>query len=215
VKVRGYRIELGEIEANMQEHPGVLESAVVMHDRSGHDPVLAAYYTVSSGSNLDAQELRLFLQQRLPAYMVPSHLVRLNALPHTPNGKVDRKALPAPEEAPTPRSTAFVAPQTPTEHTIAEIWSQVLRVASIGIADNFFELGGHSLQATRVIARYRTTFDVELKLRTFFEKPTISEQALAIIGLQTGGEEDDILSMIEELEGLTAAEIAAQLKKAG
>ncbi|MDZ4700270.1 MAG: amino acid adenylation domain-containing protein [Rhodothermales bacterium] len=214
VKVRGFRIELGEIEANMQEHRGVSESAVVVHDRSGLDPVLAAYYTVSSGSAVDAQDLRHFLLQRLPAYMVPTHLVRLDALPHTPNGKVDRKALPAPDEAPTPRSTAFVAPQTPAERTISEIWTQVLGVATIGTADNFFNLGGHSLQATRVIARYRSAFDVELPLRAFFEKPTIGEQALAVIALQTDDDEEDILSMIEELEGLTAAEIAAQLKKA-
>ncbi|MEZ4703116.1 MAG: amino acid adenylation domain-containing protein [Rhodothermales bacterium] len=213
VKIRGFRIELGEIEANLDEHEAIAESAVIVHDPSGSDPVLAAYYAVSDQRELDAQDLRLFLQQRLPAYMVPAHLIRLAALPKTPNGKLDRKALPAPDEAPTPRATVFMAPQTPAETTIAEIWSQVLNMEHIGTADNFFDLGGHSLQATRVIARYRKAFEVDFPLRTFFERPTIAEQALAVLELQSGGEEDDILSMIEELEGLTAAEIAAQLKK--
>jgi amino acid adenylation domain-containing protein len=213
VKVRGFRIELGEIEANLDEHPSIGESAVSVYDPTGADPVLAAYYAVSSGSSLDAGELRLFLQQRLPAFMVPTHFVRLDVLPKTPNGKLDRKALPAPDATAVPRGTVFVPPQTPAEKSIAEIWSEILGVSPVGATDNFFDLGGHSLQAMRVVARYRTAFEIDLPLRVFFERPTVGEQALVVLERFSADSEDDILSMIEELEGLTAAEIAAQLKK--
>jgi amino acid adenylation domain-containing protein len=180
VKVRGYRIEPGEVEAALHKHPGVSEAVVVAREEVGSGGRrLVAYVVGKDGAGqLTPAELREHLQQRLPEYMIPSAFVLLEGLPLTSNGKVDRKALPAPEE--TVREAEYVAPRTTTEEVLAGIWAEVLGVERVGVTDNFFELGGHSLLATQLVSRVRETFSVEVSLRSVFGKPTIEEVALVI-----------------------------------
>jgi acyl carrier protein len=185
VKVHGYRVELGEIEAAMEQSPAVQEVVVLAREDEPGDKRLVAYVVPNEApsptvSELRPQELRHFLKQKLPDYMVPSIFVMLDTLPLTPNGKVDRRALPAPDWTRPDLEEAFVAPRTPVEETLAGIWGTVLGLEQIGVYDNFFELGGHSLLATRVISRIRNTFQVELPLRCIFETPTITQLAVEI-----------------------------------
>jgi amino acid adenylation domain-containing protein len=175
VKVRGFRIELGEIEARLAEHPAVHEVVVVARDGEAGDPRLVAYYT---GDRAGAAALRAHLAERLPEYMVPAAFVHLDALPVNPNGKLDRKALPAPEYA--SEEETYVAPRTPVEEVLAGIWAEVLGLERVGVEESFFERGGHSLLATRVVSRVREVFGVELPLRALFEGPTVAEMARAV-----------------------------------
>ncbi|MBZ4423407.1 condensation domain-containing protein, partial [Myxococcus sp. RHSTA-1-4] len=185
VKLRGFRIELGEIEAVLTAQPGVRQALVLVREDRPGDKRLVAYAVRDPGFALEAEALRAALKQRLPAHMVPSAFVVMDALPLNPNGKVDRKALPAPE-APA-SNTGYVAPRTPTEELLASLWAQVLGVEQVGADDHFFELGGHSLLATQVISRIRVTFGVELPLRAVFESPTLAGLAQRITSLQGGG----------------------------
>ncbi|HEX8696900.1 MAG TPA: amino acid adenylation domain-containing protein, partial [Longimicrobium sp.] len=174
VKVRGFRIEPEEIEAVLCGHGAVDGCAVVAReDRSG-DRRLVAY--VVGGA--DPAELRGYLRRNLPEYMVPSAFVSLDQLPVTPNGKVDRRALPAPDLA--SAEERYVAPRAPVEEVLAGIWAEVLRVERVGVEDRFFELGGHSLLATRVVSRMRELLGVELPLRALFEHPTVAELAVRV-----------------------------------
>ncbi|RMF31802.1 MAG: amino acid adenylation domain-containing protein, partial [Chloroflexi bacterium] len=177
VKVRGYRIELGEIEATLGRHPAVREAAVVALEVAPGDKRLAAYIVPAGETVPTAGELRRFLQERLPDYMVPSAYVVMDALPLTPNGKVDRQALPEPQWSRRQLAGEYVAPRTPVEEVLAGIWSQVLGVEEVGVHDNFFELGGHSLLATQLVSRVREAFEIELPLRHVFECPTIATLA--------------------------------------
>ena len=174
VKVRGYRIELGEIEISLLRHPGVRETVVtVWEDR------LVAYVVPREGKAPDAHGLRAFLGETLPAYMVPAAFVTLEALPVTPNGKLDRGALPAPERV---RSAdpASVEGMDPLEELLAGVWAEVLGLDRVGVHEDFFDLGGHSLLATQVASRIREMAGVELPLRRLFEAPTISALARAV-----------------------------------
>src|SRR4029077_2715038 len=182
VKIRGFRIESGEIEAALRGHPGIREAAVLAREHGAGDRRLVAY-VVPSGSSLDGAELRRFLETSLPDYMVPSAFVDLAALPLTPNGKVDRRSLPEPGGW---TSEAFVAPWTPAEELLAEIWSEVLGVDRVGSGDDFFALGGQTLLATQVVSRVRTVFGVELPVRAVFEAPALAEQAIRIEHLRAG-----------------------------
>ncbi len=181
VKIRGHRIELGEIESALAWHPAVRECVVLAREDSPGDKRLAAYVVAEPDqAGVTAGDLRDFLKVRLPGYMVPSAFVPLESLPLNGNGKIDRKALPVPESNRAELNEASVAPSTPTEMALAEIWRDVLRVERVGVRDNFFELGGHSLLMTQVISRVRDTFQAELSMRTFFESPTIAELSVAI-----------------------------------
>ncbi|MEG4404815.1 amino acid adenylation domain-containing protein [Microcoleus sp. MON2_D5] len=179
IKVRGFRIEIGEIEAALSQHPNVREAVVVVREDELGNKCLVAYAAFSQEGAIATSELRSFLKEKLPEYMLPSAFVLLEALPLTPNGKVDRKALRAPDTENFPLNAAF-APRTPEEQLLAEIWSKVLGVKQIGIDDNFFELGGHSLLATQLIAKVREAFQVELPLRSLFQSPTVESLAEAI-----------------------------------
>jgi amino acid adenylation domain-containing protein len=179
VKLRGFRIELGEVETALARHSSISESVVITrpHDRAGTR--LIAYF-VSNGpadSAPKAGELRSFLSDRLPDYAIPSVFVRMDALPLSANGKVNRLALPDPETARPNLSSDYVPPHTPAEERLAAIWSEVLRVDSVGMNDNFFELGGHSLLAAQIVARVRAEFKFEIALRVLFESPTIAQMA--------------------------------------
>jgi amino acid adenylation domain-containing protein len=176
VKIRGFRIELGEVEAVLTQHPVVRETVVIARENSAGDKQLVAYLVPHQEPAPTNSDLRHFLKAQLPDYMMPSAFVVLEALPLTPNGKVDRRALPQPELRPELEPT-FVAPRTPIEEILANIWGCVLGIEQVGIDDNFFELGGHSLLATQVISRVRNTLAVELPLRSLFETPTVASFA--------------------------------------
>jgi amino acid adenylation domain-containing protein len=174
VKIRGFRIELGEIEATLRRHAGVRETIVLLQEEGPGEKRLVAYVVGKGEVCPTANELREFLKDRLPEHMVPAVFLPLDALPLTDNGKVDRSALPIPDEWRPDTEEVFVACRTPTEELVAEIWGQVLGIQRIGIHDNFFQLGGHSLLATQVVSRIREAFEVEIPLRNIFEAPTVA-----------------------------------------
>jgi len=179
VKVRGFRIELGEIEAALESQPGVRAAVVAAGaDQSGGTRLVA--YVVPGVPAPTASELRHRLLQRLPAHMVPSAFVTLDAFPLTPNGKVDRKALPPPSMSRPDLVGAFVAPRTGLERTLALIWADVLGIDRVGSEDDFFELGGHSLLALRVSARVREAAGVDLPPGALYEAPTVVELATRV-----------------------------------
>lgn len=183
VKIRGFRVELGEIEAVLHQHPAIQEAVVVACKEDSGDKRLVAYcVTTQSTENLD-NELRNLLQRQVPDYMMPAAFVWLPALPLTSNGKVDRSALPAPNFTRSTSAREYVAPRTPTEKTLANIWQAVLKLPAVGIHDNFFTLGGHSILAAQLLTRLQTTFAIELPLPNLFKAPTISELALVIESL--------------------------------
>jgi amino acid adenylation domain-containing protein len=181
VKVRGFRIELSEIEAALRQAPGVADCAVLAREDETGDRRLAAYVV----GGVEAEALREHLRRTLPEHMVPSAFVSLDALPLTANGKLDRKALPAPDFA--SAEDRYVAPRTPVEEVLAGIWAEVLRLERVGVEDGFFELGGHSLLATRVVSRVRELFGVELPLRALFEGPTVAELAGRVEEMRRAG----------------------------
>ncbi|WP_164020355.1 non-ribosomal peptide synthase/polyketide synthase [Pyxidicoccus trucidator] len=204
VKVRGLRIELGEIEAALELHPQVRQAVVVVREDSPGDKRLVAYVVPPSGEQTpDSSALRDVLKQRLPEYMVPSAFVSMEALPLNSSGKLDRKALPAPDGALT-ASVEFVAPRTPTEQLLASQWSLLLKAPRVGARDNFFELGGHSLLATQVISRIRATFGVDLPISTLFAAPTLEALAASIDALarQELGPKLPSLQPVERTSGL-------------
>jgi amino acid adenylation domain-containing protein len=180
VKIRGFRIELGEIEAALCAHPAISEAVVVAREDSPGDKRLVAYLVHEQGAGATQGELRAYLRERLPDYMIPSAMVVLESLPLTPNGKVDRRALPAPGHENSSESGSFVPPEPGVETTLAGIWSEVLGVVRVGRHDNFFDLGGHSLLATQVMARVKEVCGVELPLRSLFESPTVAALARAV-----------------------------------
>ncbi|HYG12125.1 MAG TPA: amino acid adenylation domain-containing protein, partial [Pyrinomonadaceae bacterium] len=208
VKVRGFRIELGEIEAVLGEHPAVQEVVALAHGE-GAQKNLAAYVVLLDGEERPRpSEWRQYLREKLPDYMIPSAFVILDALPITSNGKVDRKALPAPEPGKREIEVEFVAPQTPAEELVAEIWADVIGLEQVGLRDNFFELGGHSLLATQVVSRLRQIFRVEIPLRALFQMPTV-EGIVEVLAQMWEGREivEEIALTVREVEQLSAGEV--------
>ncbi|RKI42374.1 non-ribosomal peptide synthetase, partial [Corallococcus sp. AB049A] len=177
VKVRGFRIELGEIEASLLAHASVHEAVVLAREDVPGGKRLVAYLVPTQGQELDTTAVRAFLKERLPEYMVPSAFLVLEAMPLSPNGKVDRKALPVPDASPL---ADFVAPRDATEEKLADAFAQVLRRERVGIHDDFFSLGGHSLLATQLVSRIRAAFNAELPLRALFEAPTVAALAVRL-----------------------------------
>ena len=187
VKVRGFRVEPGEIEARLRTHPSVREAIVLARPVNGANELVA--YIVADLTGTPAV-LRAHVFAELPEHMAPAYWVALERFPLSPNGKIDRRALPAPEADAGVRSAAFVAPRNAVEETLAAIWREVLQVARIGVADDFFELGGHSLKAMQVVSRVQRAFGVRPKLRDFFANATIAGLAALIAG-EKGGAGDD------------------------
>jgi amino acid adenylation domain-containing protein len=180
VKVRGYRIELGEIEGALAGHAAVQSCAVVVREDAPGDKQLVAYVVGRPGQPPEPAELQGFAKDRLPDYMVPSQFVLLDALPLTNNGKVDRRALPQPTALAAPTATAYRAPRSPTEGTLAEIWQHLLKRERVGTRDDFFDAGGHSMQVLALVAHIRDKLGVELELPTVLQNPTIESLAAAI-----------------------------------
>jgi acyl-CoA synthetase (AMP-forming)/AMP-acid ligase II/acyl carrier protein len=184
VKIRGYRIEPGEIESALLQHPLVGNSAVLAPADAQGNKRLVAYVECRNRSRPSVADLRGFLVERLPGFMVPSSFVVLDEFPVTPNGKLDRRALPAPSGERPELTEEYVRPRTQEEEVLGAIWAEVLGVDRVGVFDNFFELGGHSLLATQVISRVRDNLGVELPLRAAFDFPTIADLADAIREMQ-------------------------------
>ncbi len=178
VKMRGFRIELGEVEAALAGLPGVGQAVVVVREDQPGDMRLAGYVVPATGAVLDPAGLRDAAGRTLPAYMVPSAVIVLDALPLSPAGKLDRRALPAPEYA----AVAGRAPATPREQALCEVFAQVLGLDRVGVQDSFFDLGGHSLLATRLVSRIRVVLGAELPIRAVFEHPTVASLAVALQG---------------------------------
>jgi amino acid adenylation domain-containing protein len=222
VKIRGFRIELGEIEALLNQNQAVQSSCVIVREDNLGDKRLVAYVVPQPEINLTINEIRQFLRAKLPDYMVPTAFVFLDTFPLTPNGKIDRRALPAPDLQ---GQGEYIAPRNPIEEKMAQIWAEVLKLERVSIEDNFFELGGHSLLATQVISRLQETFEIVVPLRYLFESPTIAQLSGVILKeLQTGlglklpsivpvNREDDIplswaqerLWFVNQLEGESGA----------
>jgi acyl carrier protein len=213
VKIRGYRIELGEIESVLRQHPGVRQAVVVAREDVSGDKLLVAYL-VAASQNSSVSELRGFLKAKLPEYMVPSAFMFLDVLPLTPNGKIDRKSLPAPDGHRNELEQAYVAPRSPTEEIVAGIWAEVLKLEQVGVRDNFFDLGGHSLLATQVISRVRDAFQMDLPLRSIFEKPTVEELAMVIMEkLSERGGGEKVARILADVESLSDEETKNLLKQ--
>ncbi|WP_153000590.1 non-ribosomal peptide synthetase, partial [Pseudomonas syringae] len=202
VKIRGLRIELGEIEASLLEHENVQEAVVVDVDGPSGKQLAAYLVAEHSGDHL-RDALKAYLKETLPDYMVPTHFVWLASMPLSANGKLDRKALPAPDASQLQRQ--YVAPSTEQEQQMAAIWADVLKVERVGLSDDFFELGGHSLLATQLISRIHTGLGIDIPLRLIFEKPQLNEfiQAFASSGLSlTDDGLSDIEKMMNEMAGI-------------
>jgi amino acid adenylation domain-containing protein len=197
VKIRGFRIELGEIEAVLNTHPQIQQTVVIAtEDIPGNKRLVA--YVVKSDDSITTNQLREFLKQKLPEYMVPATFVSLDTIPLTPNGKIDRKALPIPDGI--SQEIEYIAPRTPSEEIIANTFATVLNLQDIGINDNFFTLGGHSLLATQLISRLRLAFSLEIPLRAVFESPTVTQLDTTISQLRIQ-EQGLTLPPIQVIEG--------------
>ena len=216
VKIRGARVEPGEVESVLSGHPAVHEAVVVARTGEAGHPVLVAYVVPRAGSGEEASgpALSAWLRDRLPEPLVPSAWVRMDEFPLSPNGKVDRRALPAPTGA--GAGAAFVAPRTSLEEVLARIWTEVLRVERVGVEDNFFDLGGHSLLATQVVSRVRDTLRVELPLRDIFGAPTVAALARALDGGGEAGERlEQAAGLVLQLERMSDEEVQAALGSRG
>ncbi|MBG1266526.1 non-ribosomal peptide synthetase [Nostoc sp. WHI] len=212
-KIRGFRVELGEIESVLNKHPQVNQAIVTIKVETTGEKRLISYIVLQQDQTITTLELRQFLQQKLPDYMIPAAFVRLAALPLTHNGKVDRTALPEPDENSYVLNEIFVAPRTPAEELLVEIWIELLGIEKIGIYDNFFNLGGHSLLATQMIGRISQAFYLEITLRDLFENPTVTE-LVEVMAKLTGGREliDEIATTSREINQLSPEEVKAALE---
>jgi amino acid adenylation domain-containing protein/thioester reductase-like protein len=186
VKIRGYRIEPGEVEAALRRHPSISQAAVVAREGSQGDLQLVGYVVPQASDMPTIAELRHFLRQHVPAYMIPTTFVELPALPMTDSGKLKKSALPEPTTERSEMHGQYVPPNTATERQLTEIWAQVLELEKVGIHDDFFDLGGHSLLALRLVAKMRDAFPVELQLQHLFMSPTVAGVAEVIDAMQAG-----------------------------
>ncbi|MCT7951981.1 non-ribosomal peptide synthetase [Ancylothrix sp. C2] len=181
VKIRGFRIELGEIETILNKHPHIQQSIVTVCEDKPGEKRLIGYIVGRPESKVTAQQMRVYLNEKLPSYMVPGAFVLLEKLPMLPNGKIDRRNLPIPEIKITAENENFVAPRTPTEEVIAGIFAELLGISQLSIEENFFELGIHSLLAIQFISRLRDCLGVEISIQQLFHNPTVAELAFTLL----------------------------------
>jgi amino acid adenylation domain-containing protein len=210
VKIRGFRIELGEIETVLSSHPHIRQTVVIVVEDAAENKRLVAY-VVSEEEELSTQQLREFLQQQLPAYMVPSAFMMLDTLPLTPNGKVDRKALPATDGSRPNLQNGYIPPTTDLQKQIATIWQEVLQVDKVSIEDNFFDLGGHSLLMVQLHFKLQITLERELSIIELFHYPTISSLSQHYSGISNKNHEDIEVRIERQEEG--KARLKERLKK--
>jgi amino acid adenylation domain-containing protein len=213
VKIRGLRIELGEIEAVARRHPDVREALLAVRPGVDGTPRLGAYVVPQAGHQIVPTDLQEFLGAHLPAYMVPGDVMVLERLPVTANGKVDRRALPGMEVG---SAAAYAPPATGLERQLVALWQEILAVDRVGIHDRFFDLGGHSLLLTRLAARLRSTFGVELALRQLFDLPTVANMARAILAEQVAQvKADEFQEMLASVRQMSVEELQRQLAAEG
>jgi amino acid adenylation domain-containing protein len=226
VKIHGFRIELGEIEARLSQHPCIESAVVVVHEQPGIGKRLVGYVVEDRDREVSVTAVREYLRQSLPDYMVPAIFVKMDSLPLSPNGKVDRRALPVPDRISITDETDYEPPRTSVEEELVEVWLDLLKLDRVGIGQNFFELGGHSLLATRLASRIEEKFHVQLPLRELFESPTIAGLAAAIervreaqgtfesIRIQPIPRGEKTLDeLIAELDSLSESEVRAILSR--
>ena len=211
VKVRGFRVEPGEIETALRAHPAVADAAVALREDRPGDRYLAAYVVGAEGAEPDTAALRAWLAARLPAYMVPGAIVPLAALPQTPGGKLDRRALPAPHAA--GGEDGYVPPATETEEAVAAIWREVLGAERVGARDNFFDLGGHSLRATRIVSRVEAALGVRIPVSTVFDRPTVADMARLVDVRRAAADPDRLLDWLETLSEEEAERLLAEIRE--
>jgi acyl-coenzyme A synthetase/AMP-(fatty) acid ligase/acyl carrier protein len=214
VKVRGYGVDISEIENVLRDHAGVKEAVVMLRGNNGQDDRLVAYLVPKGSSSLSVSDLRKYLKSRLPDYAVPSQLIAIKHFPLTPNGKIDRQALPHPGNARPDLDTPYSPPSTERELRLASLWAEALSVDQVGIHDNFFDLGGHSLAASRLITRLIDTFQLELPIKALFDAPTIADMAAIIAENQIKRATDaDLDRMLSEIEAMTDDNAEKQLHR--
>jgi amino acid adenylation domain-containing protein len=208
VKIRGFRIELGEVEAALGQYESVQMVAVKLCTDASGDNRLVAYIVSRAGLAPTVNEIRDLLRKRLPDYMIPSVVLLLEQMPLTPNGKINRLALPEPDWTQPSLGVEYVAPRTPVEKKLVGIWMAILGVERIGVHDNFFDLGGHSLLATQVVSRIHKAFHIEVPLRLLFQAPTIAESALAVTQMLVDLEsEEDLAQIFMEIKQLSEVSV--------
>jgi surfactin family lipopeptide synthetase C len=214
VKIRGYRVEPGEIEAALNQHPCIRESVVIASEKSFADKRLIAYLVPDAEASFTPMDVQDYLNGKLPDYMIPSHLVVLDSLPLTANGKVDRAALPPPDGLEVISQPAFVAPRTDVEELLASVWAEVLQVENVGIEDNFFQSGGQSLTAIQVISRVRDLFLIEVPLRCIFEAPTVSRFAEVLVEFeQSPGQIASVARLRKQVNRMAPGEVQARINE--
>jgi len=207
VKIRGYRINPSEIETALLGEESIQEAVVVARESPAGEQRLVAYIVPSSPYAPTVTDMRRSLAKTLPDYMIPTAFIMLEAFPRTPTGKVDRRALPVPGNSRPELNTTYVAPRTPVEKELTQIWAEVLSLDQIGIHDNFFDLGGHSLTASRVVYRVIQTFQLELPVRLLFDSPTVAEMALVIAANRAKlATQDELERMLSEVEAMSDEE---------
>jgi amino acid adenylation domain-containing protein/non-ribosomal peptide synthase protein (TIGR01720 family) len=214
VKIRGYRIELGEVEAVLNEYPLVKTCVVVAREEADGDKRLVAYIVASAGEEPGYLELRSFLRTRLLEHMVPSAFVLLDEMPLTPNGKINRRALPAPEVLRPEIEQRYVAPRNDVEVALVDVWQEVLGINPIGVSDNFFDLGGHSLKATRLLAKVRGIFRTQLPLSVVFEATTIEALACALVEHEAKpGQTAKIAHVLQRIKSISSSDLKDELER--
>jgi acyl-coenzyme A synthetase/AMP-(fatty) acid ligase len=210
IKIRGYRVELGEVENVLSTNAAVQEAVVITHEDKHGLTQLSAYITTSESTT--AQALREFLLQKLPPYMIPANFVFLDKLPRTPNGKVNRRALPDPDGSSSKAAAVYVEPRTALEKVLAGVWGELLNYEPIGINDNFFNLGGHSILVTQLVGRLRSLLPVDLPLRIIFDRPTIAELSDYILEqAEDTAEIETTAELLMQVADLSDAEAEAAL----
>ena len=213
IKIRGLRIELGEIEATLRTHDSVRGCVVIAKNDGAANYLLVAYVVPAAEQTVVHSELRRYLKARLPDYMVPSVFVTIDALPMTPNGKLDQGALAELNPAGAQSSNGYVPPRNESEESLVRIWAEVLKVERIGVLDNFFELGGHSLLAAQVIARVRKHMGVEVPVRSLFEEPTVAALAKAVARARADGAASSAPIVSTRSAGRTREQLEARLRE--
>jgi amino acid adenylation domain-containing protein len=215
VKIRGHRVELGRVEWGLIGHPEVCEAAVITHGEPPDDTRLLAYFVGENGARPASSALRAFLETRLPAYMVPAIFIRLDALPMTAAGKLDRRSLPRPSFEQLAVHDSYVEPRTALERKLATVWSEILEVPRVSIHDKFLDLGGHSLLAGRIISRIGEICEFEISFREFFDHPTVAllAELMSPNRLQIG--DTGLAGLLDEIEPVSDEETSNALKKDG
>jgi acyl carrier protein len=200
------------VETALNAHPSVKKAVALAREDVPGDKRLVAYLAPEPDRAPSAGELRSFLQERLPEYLIPSAFVMLEALPLTPNGKLNRRALPVPDYASPALAQAYEAPRSVLEEALADYWSEALGLERVGVNDNFFDLGGHSLLATRLVSQIREDFQIEVPVRALFEAPTVARFAKKMAGENVSADHlEGIAATLKELRDLSNEEVAALL----